>query len=1839
MSSLASQLKSIQDKTATVALDRKSRSKVHSRSLLFESKVASTQDYEFIYQIAYEGLEELCELDSRFTKFKQTLYSETSINLDRTLQTKEIVDQLNKNIEAFLTLIGPYYNLIPAVKAVEWLVRRFQANVHNAELLLLTSLPYYQQPIFIKILNVIPKNQFPKIFEWVIGYKDLLKCPTSSSILKALYGDFDLYNFYSMFLNEQIKNQTIYKEQLVFYLSNTVQILASLTKNTSTLNEKHMPVTLETVGLMLLPQKESKYSGTINSDLKLTAYSVITVLASVVPLSTQIIKTLTESILQDKSALKASSLKPTLIVLSQLWNFYPGDLEKLDCFDKSALKNLSDEVLQELKKDNFKISKLLSFYFVNSFPSSESYRLIPFIDLNNKSIFNTIAKLAIENSTTEDADVRSSLIKISQSLLKINSNFFIENLKEQGLKIDDLELRFMTLISEGKIHNDDDIEFDAEDEADSISGNEQENLNNTLDFESIQAKAKSYFSSENEEEFNELLSVLTSALSSGNVRTQKYIISVFCKKVFKSLEIALSFIIRVAFTPAVPLSIRVSAIRVLRIKIKDCANDATDFYLLLPILVLAFSDESKVIRAGFAEVLRLIHDITSKLHSNKSKANTTLFLENEIYVDTKADKKAIIPPQYALFLTELFCKDETILKDMVLDPSRINKVLFDNVFKVSRSGQKKFGQVILKTFFLNQWSLAFWPIVFKWRAWRIVANENKVGSDDRFFFSEGDIENYYNKRNEWIKQANTAKIIFFDDFESAIVGLVGGVSSTDKNTNKEVEWICQGLESQSGNVQIAVNKRVLEIFTTFKSVDASLKILNKLIELLTNEQSIDFDPMQTLQELEISRELYLQALNNVQIGGQVPEQGVAKRRRRSSSSTRQAMAKDDINTMASSHLKKLTFILDVLESTLRNRPTDIACPDLLKALFKILTDLDYLGNDGNLPVLYAQETLASCMLLSIVKMKESGQQFKFDSNSIRADLIVNSIRSSQSPQVQNRLLLVISELASLAPEIILHSVMPIFTFMGAHTIRQDDEFSNSALQQTIAKVIPALAANGSSSVSSEIEFLLTSFVAAFQHIPRHRRVKLFTSLTTTLGCDESMHILLFLMGQQYAYNLSKNKSNEVDSILEFVKAYLKGFNSEDQLNGIGQFTKLWNQIPIKQVEINSDEYHDLNSRSIFGTSIISLQNEGLVDLKNHLLQFLNSVLQSEVNTKFDTSSLKTKITISLLDGSIPEGVKETILEKFRIISSFALSGLDKFTNVSKNKDICLSLYELLANLLDLLPLNYFVDSIVDSLDIDKLSDALSIKVARNYAILASRKFESDLNTTNIDDVIQVSVIDKLLPVLIKGIKRNVDTELQQAYLDAFSTIVNKFGTATGVDFATNSKVLIDALTIITTDRGLLGEQPEIIISSINAITSVVNLMGVKTLGLFPKVVPPALKIWESTVDAEDEESAKLLQASILVLLSCYIKKIPAFMTTTLDSVFITVLSSNLIDNSIRSTILNSIVEHMDLAQVLKSLCNIWTVKKFYQNDNSGNLGLFLNTMQSTIEKIDKKSATSQSTVFMKWLINAFEFRQYSEETGNKFDNNTIHRLESSFHTCAINYVMKLNDKTFRPLFANLVRWAVSGEGATFVGNTEISRLLAFFRFFNKLQDQLKSIITSYFSYLLDATSNILKRFANGELVATNLRRIILISLTSSFKYDQDDYWSQQGRFESIFEPLLDQLKNVEETIGKYLVKAITGFVANVSSEEYNETLVHQLIKFISNESQSNTSATKIWTIRTLKTIFQKMGEQWLSYLPTLVPYIAELLEDDDEDVEMEVRGGLVRVIENVLGEPLDRYLS
>ncbi len=112
---------------STNALDLKARKKAHSESLLFDSRHAAAQDFETVYQICIEGFEELCRLDSRFAPFVSNLFSEQSKGEDRTQMTAAQNRQLDVVVEEFLGLVGSRLLLRPALKAVEWLVRRFRS--------------------------------------------------------------------------------------------------------------------------------------------------------------------------------------------------------------------------------------------------------------------------------------------------------------------------------------------------------------------------------------------------------------------------------------------------------------------------------------------------------------------------------------------------------------------------------------------------------------------------------------------------------------------------------------------------------------------------------------------------------------------------------------------------------------------------------------------------------------------------------------------------------------------------------------------------------------------------------------------------------------------------------------------------------------------------------------------------------------------------------------------------------------------------------------------------------------------------------------------------------------------------------------------------------------------------------------------------------------------------------------------------------------------------------------------------------------------------------------------------------------------------------------------------------------------------------------------------------------------------------------------------------------------------------------------------------------------------------------------------------------------------------
>jgi U3 small nucleolar RNA-associated protein 10 len=123
--SLAGQLSQIAA-NSTDALNIKAQKAAHSKSLIFEPRVAASQSFDTIYSLCHEGFQELCLLDSRFLEFQRDIFSAQSQEEDRTQMTAEENSELDKRLEAFMGLVGGKLRLNPAIKAVEWLVRRFR---------------------------------------------------------------------------------------------------------------------------------------------------------------------------------------------------------------------------------------------------------------------------------------------------------------------------------------------------------------------------------------------------------------------------------------------------------------------------------------------------------------------------------------------------------------------------------------------------------------------------------------------------------------------------------------------------------------------------------------------------------------------------------------------------------------------------------------------------------------------------------------------------------------------------------------------------------------------------------------------------------------------------------------------------------------------------------------------------------------------------------------------------------------------------------------------------------------------------------------------------------------------------------------------------------------------------------------------------------------------------------------------------------------------------------------------------------------------------------------------------------------------------------------------------------------------------------------------------------------------------------------------------------------------------------------------------------------------------------------------------------------------------------
>lgn len=295
-------------------------------SLLFDPREAANFSKEIFYQIGLDGLHELIQLNAAFSQFENSLFSLSSKDFERSVQTEERNKTLDKHIRKFLLLLSPYFLLSYAHKALEWLIYRFGIQDYNKEDFLMLILPYHETNIFVRALQLIKIHDESDRFSWLKPLQKHGVRLTKSVLFNHAATNVQFLKCLSKFLTLLMKQHTRPSDVTVglnFYCVTAIGVI----ERAPDLNETHVSHMLPVIMKGLSSEMP---------DFTSVAYVITAKLCQKLQLSDKILEYLVEKIVKVKSKSLHTEAVLLLIILYQSQNQYR-------LMNSSALESLATE--------------------------------------------------------------------------------------------------------------------------------------------------------------------------------------------------------------------------------------------------------------------------------------------------------------------------------------------------------------------------------------------------------------------------------------------------------------------------------------------------------------------------------------------------------------------------------------------------------------------------------------------------------------------------------------------------------------------------------------------------------------------------------------------------------------------------------------------------------------------------------------------------------------------------------------------------------------------------------------------------------------------------------------------------------------------------------------------------------------------------------------------------------------------------------------------------------------------------------------------------------------------------------------------------------------------------------------------------------------------------------------------------------------------------------------------------------------------------------------------------------------------------------------------------------
>uniref|UniRef100_A0A2K6CKV9 HEAT repeat-containing protein 1 n=1 Tax=Macaca nemestrina TaxID=9545 RepID=A0A2K6CKV9_MACNE len=969
--------------------------------------------------------------------------------------------------------------------------------------------------------------------------------------------------------------------------------------------------------------------------------------------------------------------------------------------------------------------------------------------------------------------------------------------------------------------------------------------------------------------------------------------------------------------------------------------------------------------------------------------------------------------------------------------------------------------------------------------------------------------------------------------------------------------------------------------------------------------------------------------------------GTVQQKRRQKMQQKKSQDLESVQEVGGSYWQRVTLILELLQHKKKLKSPQILVPTLFNLLSRCLEPLPQ--EQGNME--YTKQLILSCLLNICQKLSPDGGKIPkdvLDEEKFNVELIVQCVRLSEMPQTHHHALLLLGTVAGIFPDKVLHNIMSIFTFMGANVMRLDDTYSFQVINKTVKMVIPALIQSDSGDsieVSRNVEEIVVKiisvFVDALPHVPEHRRLPILVQLVDTLGAEKFLWVLLILLFEQYVTKTVLAAAyGEKDAILEadteFWFSVCCEFSVQYQIQSLMNILQYLLKLPEEKEETISKAVSNKSESQEEMLQIFNVETHTSKQLRH--FKFLSVSFMSQL---LSSNNFLKKVVESggpeILKG-LEERLLETVLGYINAVAQSMERNADKLT-VKFWRALLSKAYDLLDKVNALLPTETFIP-VIRGLVGNRLPS-----VRRKALDLLNNKLQQNISWKKTIVTRFLKLVPDLLAIVQRKKKEGEEEQAinRQTALYTLKLLCKNFGAENPDPFV---PVLSTAVKLIAPER---KEEKNVLGSALLCVAEVTSTLEALAVPQLPSLMPSLLTTMKNTSELVSSEVYLL---SALAALQKVVETLPHFISPYLEGILSQVIHLEKITSEVGSASSQANIRLTSLKKTLATTLAprvlLPAIRKTYkqiEKNWKNHMGPFMSILQEHIGVMKKEEVTSHQSQLTAFFLEALDFRaQHSEN-----DLEEVGRTENCIIDCLVAMVVKLSEVTFRPLFFKLFDWAKTEDAPK-------DRLLTFYNLADCIAEKLKGLFTLFAGHLVKPFADTLNQVnisktdeaffdsENDPEKCCLLLQFILNCLYKIFLFDTQHFISKE-RAEALMMPLVDQLENrlggeekFQERVTKQLIPCIAQFSVAMADDSLWKPLNYQILL----KTRDASPKVRFAALITVLALAEKLKENYIVLLPESIPFLAELMEDECEEVEHQCQK-TIQQLETVLGEPLQSY--